>query len=348
MISAFKRSPRRPPGVIVAVLFAFVPLGVALAAPPDDAPVARRRVRRHLQRAIATASGPSIAGCPIFPANNVWNARADLLPVDPHSADYIASIGPSTGLHPDFGSGTWDGGPIGIPYAVVPGSQPPVPVSFDYGDESDPGPYPIPPDAPIEGGPQSDGDRHVLLVDGGHCRLYELYAAYPQQDGSWRAGSGAIFDLRSNALRPATWTSADAAGLPILPGLARYDEVAAGTIRHALRFTVVHTRDEFVWPARHQASESTNPAYPPMGQRFRLKAGFDVSSFPKNVQVILVALKFYGMFVADNGSNWYISGVPDERWDNDELHVLNQVHGSNFEAVDESGLMVNPDSAQVK
>jgi len=238
MISAFKRSPRRPPGVIVAVLFAFVPLGVALAAPPDDAPVARRQVRRHLQRAIATASGPSIAGCPIFPANNVWNARADLLPVDPHSADYIASIGPSTGLHPDFGSGTWDGGPIGIPYAVVPGSQPPVPVSFDYGDESDPGPYPIPPDAPIEGGPQSDGDRHVLLVDGGHCRLYELYAAYPQQDGSWRAGSGAIFDLGSNALRPAGWTSADAAGLPIFPGLVRYDEVVGRkAINHALRFT---------------------------------------------------------------------------------------------------------------
>ena len=306
-----------------------LPIGPVRAAPPADGPAAQPRVRRHVQRA-TTASGPSIAGCPIFPVDNVWNARVDLLPVDPHSADYIASIGPSTGLHPDFGSGTWDGGPIGIPYAVVPGSQPLVPVSFDYADESDPGPYPIPPDAPIEGGPQSTGDRHVLLVDSGNCTLYELYAAVPQPDGSWHAGSGAIFDLRSDALRPATWTSADAAGLPILPGLVRYDEVVAGTIRHALRFTVVHTRDQFIWPARHEASSSANPAYPPMGQRFRLKAGLDVSSFPSSVQVILVALKLYGMFVADNGSNWYISGVPDERWNNGELHVLNQVHGSDF------------------
>ena len=194
----------------------------------------------------------------------------------------------------------------------------------------------------------SSGDRHVLVVDRDRCTLYEVYAGYPQPDGSWRAGSGAVFDLRSNALRPATWTSADAAGLPILPGLARYDEVAAGTIRHALRFTVVHTRDAFIWPARHQASSSSNPAYPPMGQRFRLRAGFDVSAFPRSVQVILVALKFYGMFVADNGSNWYISGAPDERWNNDELHVLNQVHGSDFEAVDESSLRVNPDSGQAR
>jgi len=348
MKSASGKRPRRPPGIRVAFLLGCVSLGSALANPPDNGPAAERRVRRRLHLAVATASGPSIAGCPVFPANNVWNARVDLLPVDAHSAAYIASIGPGTGLHPDFGSGTWDGGPIGIPYAVVPGSQPPVNVSFDYDDESDPGPYPVPPDPPIEGGPQSDGDRHVLLVDSGHCILYELYAAYPQPDGSWHAGSGAVFDLRANALRPATWTSADAAGLPILPGLVRYDEVAAGTIRHALRFTVAHTRDEFVWPARHQASNSANAAYPPMGQRFRLKAGFDVSGFPKNVQVILVALKFYGMFVADNGSNWYISGAPDERWNNDELHVLNQVHGSDFEAVDESALMVNPDSAQVR
>jgi hypothetical protein len=221
-------------------------------------------------------------------------------------------------------------------------------VTFDYADESDPGPYPVPPDSPIEGGPQSDGDRHVLLVDSGTCTLYELYAAYPQQDGSWHAGSGAVFDLRANKLRPATWTSADAAGLPILPGLVRYDEVAAGTIRHALRFTVDRTRDEFIWPARHQASDSSNNAYPPMGQRFRLKASFDVSPFPRNVQVILVALKLYGMFIADNGSNWYISGAPDERWDNDELHVLDEVHGSDFEAVDESSLIFDPDSGQAR
>ncbi len=322
--------------------------GAAGAAAQTDAQVGHPRVRRHLLRGVAAAGGPAIAGCPIFPADNVWNARADLLPVDPHSADYIATIGPGTGLHPDFGSGTWDGGPIGIPYAVVPGSQPHVAVRFDYADESDPGPYPIPADAPIEGGPASGGDRHVLLVDAGSCTLYELYAAYPQADGSWRAGSGAVFDLRGNALRPAGWTSADAAGLPILPGLVRYDEVAAGAIRHALRFTVVHTRSQFIWPARHQASSSGNPAYPPMGQRFRLKAGFDVSGFPASVQVILVALKRYGMIVADNGSNWYVSGAPDERWNNDELHLLSQVHGSDFEAVDESALMVSPDSAQVR
>ncbi|MDD5565046.1 MAG: hypothetical protein PHQ91_15140, partial [Thermoanaerobaculaceae bacterium] len=212
--------------------------GVARVAAQADAPAGHPRVRRHLLRGVATADGPAIAGCPIFPADNVWNARVDLLPVDPRSADYIATIGPDTGLHPDFGSGTWDGGPIGIPYAVVPGGQPPVSVTFDYADESDPGPYPVPADAPIEGGPASSGDRHVLLVDAGSCTLYELYAAYPQADGSWRAGSGAVFDLRGNALRPAGWTSADAAGLPILPGLVRYDEVAAGAIRHALRFTV--------------------------------------------------------------------------------------------------------------
>ena len=339
-----------PRGVRVAVailLSAGIPAGVAPAHSVDEGSAAGSRVRRHLPRP-RRDGGPAIAGCPIFPADNVWNARVDLLPVDPRSADYISTIGPGAGLHPDFGSGTWDGGPIGIPYAVVPGGQPPVSVTFDYADESDPGPYPIPADAPIEGGPASGGDRHVLLVDAGNCMLYELYAAYPQPDGSWHSGSGAVFDLRGDALRPAGWTSADAAGLPILPGLVRYDEVAAGAIRHALRFTVAHTRNQFVWPARHQASSSGNPAYPPMGQRFRLKAGFDVSRFPTSVQVILVALKFYGMIVADNGSNWYVSGAPDERWNNDELHQLSQVHGSDFEAVDESSLMINPNSAQAR
>jgi hypothetical protein len=340
-----------PRGVRVAVailLSAGIPLGVAPTRSADEEPAARSRVRRHLQRSPVAMAGPTLAGCPIFPVSNVWNTRIDLLPIDPRSADYINAIGPGTGLHPDFGSGTWDGGPIGIPYAIVPGGQPPLPVTFDYAGESDPGPYPIPPDPPIEGGPGSGGDRHVLLVDAGNCVLYELYAAYPQPDGSWHAGSGAVFDLRGNALRPATWTSADAAGLPILPGLVRYDEVAAGAIRHALRFTVVHTRNEFIWPARHQASSSSDPAYPPMGQRFRLKAGFDVSGFPTSVQVILAALKFYGMIVADNGSNWYISGAPDERWNNDELHALSRVHGSDFEAVDESSLIVDPNSAQAR
>lgn len=328
---------------LLVAVFA-TPAFSGLAAASVDPP----RVRRHLRVIHPALAGPTIGGCPLFPADNVWNARVDALPPDANSAAYIGSIGPSTGLHPDFGSGLWDGGPIGIPFVIVPGSQPLVPISFDYADESDPGPYPIPPNPPIEGGAASSGDRHMLIVDSGHCKLYEIYAAYPQPDGSWQAGSGAVWDLASNALRPAGWTSTDAAGLPILPGLVRYDEVAAGAIRHALRFTVVHTRNEFIWPARHQASSSSNPAYPPMGQRFRLKASFDLSAFPRNVQVILVALKFYGMFVADNGSNRYISGAPDERWDNDELHVLNQVRGSDFEAVDESSLMVDPNSGQAR
>jgi hypothetical protein len=316
----------------------------ALATVGSDPP----RARRHLRPGTGTAAGPTLAGCPLFPADNVWNARIDRLPVDARSAAYIATIGPEVGLHPDFGSGAWDGGPIGIPFAVVAGSQIPAPVSFEYADESDPGPYPVPADAPVEGGRSSTGDRHVLIVDRDRCRLYELYAAYPQADGSWRAGSGAVFDLRSNALRPATWTSADAAGLPILPGLVRYEEVATGAIRHAIRFTASRTQKAFVWPARHYASSSTDPARPAMGQRFRLKAGFDISSFPPIVQVILVAMKAYGLILADNGSNWFISGAPDERWNNDELHVLNQVHGHDFEAVDVSSLMVDPNSGQAR
>jgi hypothetical protein len=256
-------------------------------------------------------------------------------------------MGGTTGVHPDFGSGTWNGGPIGIPYTVVGGSQAKVGITFDYADESDPGPYPIPSDAAIEGGSQSTGDRHVLVLDRDNCILYETFSAYPQPDGSWQAGSGAIFNLRSNALRPRGWTSADAAGLPILPGLARYDEVASGEIRHALRFTAPQTRKEFIWPARHYASNLTAANYPPMGQRFRLKAGFDISRFSAGVQVILRALKKYGMILADNGSSWYISGAPDSRWNNDSLvSELRQVTGSDFEAVVESSLMVGPDSGQ--
>jgi hypothetical protein len=290
----------------------------------------------------------AIAGCDVFPADNVWNTPVDTLPVDAQSGAYIATIGANVGMHPDFGSGTWDGGPIGIPYVDVPGSQPKVSVTFDYADESDAGPYPIPPNAPIEGGPESDGDRHVLVLDHDNCTLYELFYAFPQTDGSWHAGSGAFFDLSSNALRDADWTSADAAGLPILPGLVRYDEVASGSIRHALRFTAPETRKAYVWPARHYASDLTGNQYPPMGQRFRLRADFDISGFSPQVQVILRALKKYGMFLADNGSAWYLSGVPDERWDNDVLHELHQVPGSAFEAVDESALMRNPNSGQVQ
>jgi len=297
---------------------------------------------------VAAQAQPHVAGCAVFPANNVWNAPVDKLPVDPNSDRYVAMIGATRPAHPDFGSGLWDGGPIGIPFIEVPGTQPKVTVTFDYDSESDHAGYPVPPNAPIEGGAASIGDRHVLVVDRDHCVLYELYAAYPQSNGSWHAGSGAIFDLKSNALRPVTWTSADAAGLPIFPGLLRYDEVAAGEIQHAVRFTAPQTRNTYIWPARHQAAGLTAVNFPPMGQRFRLKAGFDISGFSAPVQVILRGLKKYGMILADNGSSWYIGGAPDDRWDNDALHQITQLGGSDFEAVDESSLMMQPDSAAVR
>jgi hypothetical protein len=297
--------------------------------------------------AVSAAASPTIAGCAVFPDDNIWNAPISGLPVDANSQSYITTIGASNGLHADFGSGTWNGGPIGIPYTTVSGSQTKVRIVFDYADESDPGPYPIPSNAPIEGGSQSTGDRHVLVVDTDNCILYELYSAYPQSDGSWQAGSGAVFSFRSNALRPASWTSADAAGLPILPGLVRYDEVASGEIKHAVRFTAPQTRNAYIWPARHRASSLTGQQYPPMGQRFRLKAGFDISGFSRDTKVILAALKKYGMILADNGSSWFISGAPDSRWNNDVLRELSRVTGSAFEAVDESSIMVNPNSGQV-
>ncbi len=297
---------------------------------------------------VAGQAQPRIAGCAVFPANNIWNTPVDKLPVDTNSDRYVATIGASQPAHPDFGSGLYDGAPIGIPFIDVPGTQPKVTVTFDYDDESDHGGYPVPPNAPIEGGATSTGDRHVLVVDRDNCVLYELYAAYPHTNGSWHAGSGAIFNLKSNALRPATWTSADAAGLPILPGLVRYDEVAADEVAHAIRFTVPDTRNTYIWPARHEASDLTAVNYPPMGQRFRLKAGFNVSGFAPQVQVILRALKKYGMILADNGSPWYICGAPDDRWDNDVLHQITQLRGSDFEAVDESSLMAQADSAAVR
>jgi hypothetical protein len=268
---------------------------------------------------------------PLFPTTNPWNTDISGYPVHPLSSEFIANIGADGHLHPDFGT-VWDGAPNGIPYVVVPGNQPLVPVTFDYADESDAGPYPIPPDAPIEGGSGSSGDRHVLIVDAAHRKLYELYDAHKVGTG-WQAGSGAIFDLTSNALRPDSWTSADAAGLPILPGLVRYDEVAAGEINHALRFTVSRTQKGYIHPATHCASSNTDPSLPPMGLRLRLKASYPIDSFPASVQVILRALKKYGMIVADNGSSWYISGAPDPRWSDDELHALSQVPGSAFEAV---------------
>jgi hypothetical protein len=296
----------------------------------------------------AGKSAAQIGACPVFPGDNIWNTPVANLPLDANSALYVNTIGPNSPLHPDFGSGTYDGEPIGIPFVTVPGTQPRVPVSFQYADESDPGPYPIPPNAPIEGGSASSGDRHVLVIDGDACKLYEVYSAYPQPDGSWACGSGAIFDLESNALRPAGWTSADAAGLPIFPGLVRYDEVAAGAIRHAIRFTVPQTRNTYIWPARHYASSLTGTQYPPMGQRFRLKAGYSEQGFSPDMLVIVHALKQYGIILADNGSSWFISGAPDDRWNNDDLDQLKTIHGADFEAVDCSGLMIAPDSAQAK
>ncbi len=223
-------------------------------------------------------SQPVVDGCPVFPADNIWNVPVDALPLDANSSVYVNSIGAASTVHPDFGAALWQGGPIGIPFVSVPGSQAKVAIHYQaYGDESDPGPFPVPGSASIEGGPGSDGDRHVLVVDRGACRLYELYRAFPLSDGSWQAESGAAYDLRSQALRPAGWTSADAAGLPIFPGLVRYEEVAAGEIRHALRFTAPQTRRAYIWPARHFASSSTSASLPAMGQRFRLKAGVDLS-----------------------------------------------------------------------
>ncbi|MBK8075874.1 MAG: hypothetical protein IPK24_09950 [Kineosporiaceae bacterium] len=283
--------------------------------------------------AVGLGAGASLAGRRLFPADNPWNTPVADAPVDPASATLIAAIGATGHLHPDFGA-NWNGGPFGIPYVVVSGTQKKVPVRFEYADESDPGPYPIPPNAPIEGGAAADGDRHVIVVDRDAWRLYELFDAHPVAGGtSWTAGSGAVFDLRSNASRPAGWTSADAAGLPILPGLVRYDEVASGQIRHALRFTVSATRAGYVAPARHAASSRTDTSLPPMGMRVRLKASFDISSYPKQARVVLQALKTYGMIVADNGSSWYVSGAPDRRWDDDQLGALKQVPGNAFEVV---------------
>jgi hypothetical protein len=284
-----------------------------------------------------------IGSCSVLPADNIWNAPVDTLPVLSNSSSMVTTIGATRGFHADFGSGIWDGGPIGIPFVTVSGSQTKYPASFLYNDESDPGPYAVPLNAPIEGGSSSTGDRHAIALDTDNCILYELYRAFPGA-ADWTADSGAIFDLTSNALRPATWTSADAAGLPILPGLVTYEEVLSGEIRHAIRFTVPQTRREFVWPARHYASSLIGSQYPRMGERFRLKASFDVSSFPADVQVILRAMKKYGIILADNGSAWFISGKPDPRWNNTNLQTFGQLLGSNFEAVDATVLEIDPNS----
>lgn len=285
--------------------------------------------------------GASLGGRRPFPDDNPWNQDISAAPVDPASDVLIASIGLERGLHPDFGT-VWDGAPNGIPYVVVAADQPQVPISsFEYADESDPGPYPIPPDAPIEGGPLGTGDRHVIALDRDNWRLYELFAGVPEGGGAaWRAGSGAVFDLHSNELRPEGWTSADAAGLPIFPGLVRYDEaVEQGAIHHALRFTARRTRRAYVPPARHWASRITDPNVPPMGMRVRLRASFDVSPLPAPVQAILTALQRYGMFLADNGSDWFISGAPDPRWNDEELATIRAVRGRDFQVVQMEGLV---------
>jgi hypothetical protein len=278
-------------------------------------------------------------GCPVFPPDNSWNQRVDNLPVAQSSPGIIARIGLTDPVHPDFGSGLYDGQPIGIPFAIVSARTRRVPVSFQYASESDRGRYPLPRGVPIEGGYGSTGDRHVIVVDRTTCRDYELSAAYPHDGGKrWTAAAGAIFNLRSDHLRPAGWTSADAAGLPILPGLARYDEVARGQIDHALRFTAPCTAASYVYPARHEASTCSGSSLPPMGLRVRLKASVDISGLPYQARVVAQALKRYGMILADNGSPWYISGAPDRHWSNDALHLLDRLSGQDFEVVDTSSL----------
>lgn len=282
---------------------------------------------------------PMVGGCPMFPADSVWNTPVDHAPVAANSAALIASIGAGGHVHPDFGSNPG----YGLPYTTVSQNQTTYPMAFEYDDESDPGPYPVPLDAPIESG----GDRHVLVVQKGVCELYELYLATPNTS-SWHAYAGARFDLISNQLRPDGWTSSDAAGLPLLPLLARYDEVAAGKIEHALRFTVKNTRDAHIWPARHDASRSSDPSLPPMGLRLRLRADYPEEGLSQSARVIVVALKRYGMFLADNGSNWYITGATDTRWNDDAVGQLKAIRGDDFQVVDESGLMVHPDSAEAR
>ena len=295
---------------------------------------------------VPTGSGywnpPASIPCPLFPADNIWNRNIRSLPVHARSNNFINNIGGGSVLHPDFGSGTWQGDRIGIPYMVVPGNQSRVPVSFQWPLESDPGLYPIPSNATIEGG----SDRHVLVVESGSCDVYEMYAAARNGNGSWDAGAGARWGLSGNTLRPNGWTSADAAGLPILPGLVRYDEVAAGAINHAIRFTTENINRSYVWPARHSDGSATDANVLPMGSRLRLKAGVNISSYPAQVQVILRALQDYGMILADTGDALNISGTPDPRWNDPTLLAMEGIRASDFEVVDVSSLMIDPNSGQ--
>ena len=333
--------------ILLVVSVLFLPACIPASTPPIDTPIAPTETKTAIPVDTvipSTPSGdsPTIANCPMFPVNNIWNARVDSLPTHPMSGAWIEGVGSDEGFHMDFGSGTWDGGPIGIPYNILSGSSATkYTPDFYYPDESDAGPYPIPDNPLIE----YSSDHHILVVDTDTCTLYEIYDA-SFENGQWSGGSGALWDLNSNALRPETWTSADAAGLPILPGLVRYDEILAGEIKHALRFTAEETAG-YIWPARHLTSDAQE-GIPPMGARFRLKADYDISGFRPEMQVILQAMKTYGIILADNGSNWYVTGAPDERWDNDMLHLLDVVTGDDFEAVDVSVLMVGPNSGEVK
>jgi len=315
----------RVPGRLIAAGTAFLAMtlgGTALAAITSASAPRAQSAKR------AASTGPHEYSCPIFPQNNPLNREIAHAPVDPNSAAYIASIGLTGHLHPDFGTNP----NYGIPYTVVGPRQPKVPIKFtEYGEESNPGPYPIPANAPVEGAGE-EGDRHVLVLQEGSCKLYELYNAQRASNG-WEASSGAVFGLRSNALRPNGWTSADAAGLPIFPLLVRYPEVQAGQIDHALRVTVQRTQAGFIHPATHFASSSTDPALPPMGLRLRLKASYSLAGFHGESLIILRALKRYGLIVADNGSSWYITGAPDPRWRDEDLEQIKRVPGSAFEAV---------------
>jgi hypothetical protein len=302
-------------------------------------PAAASGAAQESRAATAKGGGPTIGGCPVFPADNIWNTRVDKMKVDAHSSAYVTKIGADKPLHPDFGSDP----SYGIPFNLVRANQKRVKITFDYRDDSDLGNYPIPPNVKIEGG----DDKHILLVDTDRCELFEIFAASPQPDGSWKAAAGIEMDLTSNQLRQDGLTSADAAGLPILPGLVRYDEVAAGEIRHALRFTAQQTQRAYVWPARHFASPHTEADFPPMGQRFRLKADVDISKYSKTNQVILTALKHYGMMLSDNGGPWFVTGAPDSRWNSDDLHQLTGIKGSDFEAVDVSDLPYIRNSGRV-
>ncbi len=285
--------------------------------------------------AISLGQGASLNGFRPFTATNLWNKDVSGAAVDPNSAAIINFIGGSTGLHADFGSGQYQGSNIGIPYVVVSGTQALANINFTaYGDESDPGPMPVPANAPIEGDPNpGTGDRHVLVIDNANCFLYEMDASYPNNDGSWNADSTAVWDLTVDGQRPYTWTSADAAGLPIFPGLIRYDEVAAGKIQHAIRVTLQRSQAAFIPPASHWAANNSNSLAAPMGMRMRLKASFDISGYSAANQVILTAMKNYGLIMADNGSSMYISGTPDSHWDNNDLHNLGQVPASAFDVL---------------